>query len=208
LLNRKLDVDVALFHNRIKNLQEQVCTLTSIGALSCIPVNVAQVTSQGIEFDLRARTGTGLSFSAGGALILGTTFPGGYVYDGNNVGGQRLLYSPKGKLVLGVDYFTSVLGDWGLNGGADLTYKTRVRYCNTLASECSYKAHAIVGLHATLSHPSDKFDFGLFVRNLSDERVPNAILYPLPGKGAGSGYAHLLGANSFRSVGVTANYRF
>jgi iron complex outermembrane receptor protein len=38
--------------------------------------------------------------------------------------------------------------------------------------------------------------------------VPNAILYPLPGKGAGSGFAYSLGENSFRRIGVTVDYRF
>jgi iron complex outermembrane receptor protein len=38
--------------------------------------------------------------------------------------------------------------------------------------------------------------------------VPNAIIYPLPGKGADSGYAYSLGANSFRMVGLQADVKF
>jgi iron complex outermembrane receptor protein len=48
----------------------------------------------------------------------------------------------------------------------------------------------------------------LYDRNLGDKRVPNAIIYPLPGKGAGSGFAYSLGENSFRRIGVTVDYRF
>jgi len=208
LLNRKLDVDLALFHTRIKDFQEQNCTLSAIGALACIPLNVPQITSYGVEADLRARPLAGLTLNAGGALILGTRYPAGFSFDGNDVGGQRLLYSPKAKLVLGADYATSVFGDYGLSFGGDLTYKTRVRYCNTLADECSFKPHAVLGLRTALRSPDDKWGLTLFVRNATDERVPNAVLYPLPGKGGGSGYAYSLGGNSFRSVGVNADIKF
>jgi iron complex outermembrane receptor protein len=48
----------------------------------------------------------------------------------------------------------------------------------------------------------------LYARNLADTRVPNGIIYPLPGKGEGSGFAYSLGDNSFRRVGLTVDYRF
>ena len=206
--DRKVDADIALFRTRIKDFQEQNCTLTPIGALNCIPLNVPDVTTYGVEADLRVRPLPGLTLNAGGAAILGTQYPSGFTFDGNNVGGQRLLYSPKGKLVLGVQYATSVFGDYAWSIGADATYKTRVRLCNTLAVECGFKAHTILGLRTELRSPDDKWGVALFVRNATDERVPNAVLYPLPGKGAGSGYAYSLGANSFRSTGITADYRF
>jgi len=206
--DRKFDADVAVFRNKIQDFQEQNCTLTAIGALNCIPLNVPSVTSYGVEVDLRVRPLNGLTLTAGGAAILGTEYPTGFIFDSVNVGGQRLLYSPKGKLVLGAQYAMPVMGDYEWSIGADATYKTRVRLCNTLASECAFKAHAILGLRTALRSPDDKWGLALFVRNATDERVPNAILYPLPGKGAGSGYAYSLGANSFRSTGITADIRF
>ncbi len=206
--DRRVDVDVALLRTQIKDFQEQNCTLTSIGALNCIPLNVPDVTTYGVEVDLRLRPLTGLTLNVGGAAILGTQYPSGFTFDGANVGGQRLLYSPKGKLVLGVQYAIAVFGDYEWSIGADATYKTRVRLCNTLAAECGFKAHTVLGLRTGLRSPDDKWGLALFVRNATDERVPNAILYPLPGKGAGSGYAYSLGANSFRSTGITADYRF
>ncbi|MBP6902809.1 MAG: TonB-dependent receptor [Burkholderiaceae bacterium] len=206
--DRKLDADIALFRSSVKDFQEQNCTLSAVGALSCIPLNVPDVTTYGAELDLRARPLPGLTLNLGAAAVLGTRYPAGFSFDGNDVGGQRLLYSPKGKLVLGAQYAMSVLGDHEWTIGADLTYKTRVRLCNTLDEHCGFKAHAIAGLRTALRSPDDKWGVALFVRNLGDERVPNAILYPLPGKGGGSGYAHSLGANSFRSVGMTADYRF
>jgi iron complex outermembrane receptor protein len=207
-IQRKLDLDLALFRTQIKDFQEQNCVLTGIGALNCIPLNVPKVTTYGVEVDLRARPLAGLTLNAGSALILGTQYPAGFSFDGSNVGGQRLLYSPKSKLVLGAEYATAVMGEYEWSMAADATYKSRVRYCNTLAPECGYKAHAILGLRTALRSPDDKWGVSLFVRNATDERVPNAILYPLPGKGGGSGYAYSLGANSFRSVGVTGDLRF
>lgn len=208
LLNRRLDVDVALFRTTIKDFQEQNCTLTAIGALNCIPLNVPKVLSYGLELDLRARPMAGLTVNASSAVILGTEYPTGFQFDGQDVGGQRLLYSPKGKVTLGVEYTTGIFGDYEWSLGADVTYKTAVRLCNTLAPECSYQSHTIVGLRTGVRSPDDKWGVGLFVRNAGDERVPNAILYPLPGKGAGSGYAYSLGGNSFRSVGITADMKF
>lgn len=208
LLQRKLDLDVAVFRTQIKDFQEQNCTLTAVGALTCIPLSVPRVTSSGLELDLRMRPLPGLRMNIGGALILGTEYPAGFVFDGVNVGGQRLLYSPKGKLVAGAEYSTNVFGDYEWLIGGDLTYKTRVRYCNTLAPECSFKGHTIVGLRTSIRSPDDRWGITLFGRNLTDERVPNAVIYPLPGKGAGSGYAYSLAANSFRSYGLSADLRF
>ncbi|MDT7837922.1 TonB-dependent receptor [Aquabacterium sp. OR-4] len=208
LFNRRLDVDVAVFNTSLKNFQEQNCTLSPVGALNCIPLSVPEVKSYGLELDMRARVLGALSLRASGALILGTEYPSGFVFDNQNVGNQRLLYSPKGKLTVGADYDTEVWGGYGLNLGLDATYKSAVRLCNTLAPECSFKAHTIVGLHGGVRSPDDRWGINLFVRNAADERVPNAILYPLPGKGAGSGYAYSLGANSFRTVGMTADIKF
>ena len=208
LFDRHVDVDVAVFNTKIKNFQEQNCTLTAVGALNCIPLNVPEVKSYGVELDLRARVLGALSLRASGALILGTEYPAGFSFDNQIVGGERLLYSPKGKATLGADYDTEVFGGYEWSLGADLTYKSRVRLCNTLAAECGFKAHTIVGLRTGLRSPDDKWGISLFVRNAGDERVPNAILYPLPGKGAGSGYAYSLGANSFRTVGLTADIKF
>ena len=208
LFNKHLDVDVAVFDTTIKNFQEQNCTLTAVGALSCIPLNVPEVKSYGLELDLRARVMGALSLRASGALIMGTKYPTGFTFDNQNVGGQRLLYSPKAKLTVGADYDTEVWGGYEWSLGADATYKSTVRLCNTLASECGFKAHTIVGLHTGLRSPDDRWGINLFVRNAGDERVPNAILYPLPGKGAGSGYAYSLGANSFRTVGLTGDIKF
>jgi iron complex outermembrane receptor protein len=208
LLDRSLNLDVAVFRTRIKDFQEQNCTLSPVGALVCTPLNVPRVTTSGLEVDLRARVTPEFTVNASGALILGTEYPSGFSFDGNDVGGQRLLYSPKGKLTLGAEYSTSVFGDYEWNLGGDVTYKTRVRYCNTLADECTYQPHAIVGLRTGLRHPSDTWGLSLFVRNATDERVPSAILYPLPGKGAGSGYAYSLSSASFRSYGVSLDYKF
>ncbi|MEK8029117.1 TonB-dependent receptor [Pseudaquabacterium rugosum] len=208
LLARRVDLDVAVFHNRIRDFQEQSCLLSAVGALTCTPLNVPHVTSQGVEADVRARVTPQLTLSASGALVLGTRYPGGFQFDGQDVGGQRLLYSPKAKVTLGAEYGGEVGEGWAWSVGGDMTYKSRVRYCNTLDAECSYGEHVIVGLRGGLRSPDDRWGVALFVRNLTDERVPGAVLYPLPGKGGGSGHAWSLGANSFRTVGLQADVKF
>jgi iron complex outermembrane receptor protein len=208
LWDRKLDVDVAAFHTKIKDFQEQNCTLTAVGALSCIPLNVPNVTSKGVEIDLRARPLPQLQIGMSMAMILGTEYPAGFMFDGNNVGGQRLLYSPKNKATLSADYSWDLPGDYELRLGGDVVYKSRVRFCNSLADDCSFGANTITSLRLNLRSPDDKWGVQLYGRNLGDERVPNAIIYPLPGKGAGSGFAYALGDNSFRRFGLSVDYRF
>jgi iron complex outermembrane receptor protein len=207
-LERRLNVDLAAFHTKIKDFQEQNCTLTSIGALSCIPLNVPNVASKGLEADIRARPVPQLQLGMSLAVILDTAYPNGFTFDKSNVGGQRLLYSPRNKATLNGDYSWDLPGDYALKLGGDLVYKSRVRYCNTLDPECSFGGHSIASLRLALRSPDDKWGIELYDRNLSDKRVPNAIIYPLPGKGAGSGFAYSLGENSFRRVGVTLDYRF
>ena len=208
LFDHRLAIDAAVFHTTIRDFQEQNCTLNAVGSLTCVPLNVPKVTSNGIEADIRARVGGGLTLTTSGALILDTEYPAGFTFDGNDVGGQRLLYSPKAKLTVDADWSTTVWRDYEWSLGADATYKSRVRYCNTLDAECAYKAHTIFGLRTGLRNPDDTWGVTLFVRNLTDQREPSAILYPLPGKGAGSGFAHQLTGNSFRSTGITLDYKF
>jgi iron complex outermembrane receptor protein len=207
-LQRRLDVDLAAFHTKIKDFQEQNCTLNNVGALSCIPLNVPNVTTKGIEADIRARPVPQLQLGMSLAVILDTAYPAGFTFDGNNVGGQRLLYSPRNKATLNGDYSWTLPGDYELKLGGDLVYKSRVRYCNTTDLECSFGGHSVQSLRLALRSPDDKWGATLYGRNLADKRVPNAIIYPLPGKGAGSGYAYNLGENSFRRIGVTLDYRF
>jgi iron complex outermembrane receptor protein len=207
-LNRRLDVDLAAFHTKIKDFQEQNCTLTAVGALSCIPLNVPNVTSKGIEADIRARPLPELQLGLSVAMILDTAYPAGFTFDNANVGGQRLLYSPRNKAALNGDYSWTLPGDYELKLGGDVVYKSRVRYCNSLDPECGFGGHTVASLRLALRSPDDKWGVELYDRNLGDKRVPNAIIYPLPGKGAGSGFAYSLGENSFRRIGVTVDYRF
>jgi iron complex outermembrane receptor protein len=208
LLDRKLDLDVAVFHTSIKDFQEQNCTLTAVGALSCIPLNVPKVVSKGVEVDLRARPVPALQLGLSMAAIFGTQYPSGFTFDGNNVGGQRLLYSPKLKAALTGDYSWDLPGDYELKLGGEMVYKSAVRFCNTLDANCSFRGHTIPAVRLGLRAPEDKWGVLLYARNLNDVRVPNAILYPLPGKGAGSGFAYSLGENSSRTVGVTLDVKF
>lgn len=207
-LNRRLDLDLALFHTKIKNFQEQNCTMTDIGALSCVALNVPNVTSKGVEADIRARPLPQLQLSVSAALILDTAYPAGFTFDGNDVGGQRLLYSPRAKVALSGDYNWELPGDYQLKLGGDIVYKSRVRYCNSLDDNCAFGGHSIASLRLALRAPDDSWGMQLYARNLSDKRVPNAIIYPLPGKGAGSGFAYSLGENSFRRIGMTVDRRF
>jgi len=207
-LQRRLDVDLAAFHTKIKDFQEQNCTLTPVGALSCIPLNVPNVTTKGLEADIRARPLPQLQLGMSLALILDTAYPAGFTFDKVNVGGQRLMYSPRSKATLNGDYSWDLPGDYQLKFGGDLVYKSRVRYCNTLDPECGFGGHSVASLRLALRSPDDKWGVEVYDRNLADKRVPNAIIYPLPGKGAGSGFAYSLGENSFRRIGVTVDYRF
>jgi iron complex outermembrane receptor protein len=207
-LERRLDVDLAAFHTKIKDFQEQNCTLTAVGALSCIPLNVPNVTTKGLEADIRARPVPELQLGMSLAVILDTAYPTGFSFDNVNVGGQRLMYSPRNKATLNGDYTWNLPGDYQLKLGGDLVYKSRIRYCNTLDPECGFGGHSVQSLRLALRSPDDKWGVEVYDRNLSDKRVPNAIIYPLPGKGAGSGFAYSLGENSFRRIGVNVDYRF
>jgi iron complex outermembrane receptor protein len=205
---RKLDLDIALFHTQIKDFQEQNCTLSAIGALSCVPVNVPKVNTKGVELDLRARPIPALQLGVSMAAVLATEYPAGFMFDGIDVGGQRLLYSPKMKAVVSGDYTWQLPSDFELKLGGELTYKSTVRYCNTLDENCSFGGHTIPSVRLGLRAPDDKWGLQFYARNLSDKRVPNAIMYPLAGKGGGSGYAYSLGENSFRTVGLTMDVNF
>jgi iron complex outermembrane receptor protein len=156
-LERRLDVDLAAFHTKIKDFQEQNCTLTAVGALSCIPLNVPSVTSKGLEADIRARPLPQLQLGLSLAMILDTAYPAGFSFDNSNVGGQRLLYSPRNKVALNGDYSWDLPGDYELKLGGDMVYKSRVRYCNSLDPECSVGGHSIASLRLALRSPDDKW---------------------------------------------------
>jgi len=66
------------------------------------------------------------------AVILDTAYPSGFIFDGQDVGGRRLLYSPKQKVTASADYSWDLPGEHGPRPGGDLVYKRRVRYCNSI----------------------------------------------------------------------------
>jgi iron complex outermembrane receptor protein len=221
LLDRRLAIDVALFHSTIKDFQTQVF---SPGLSAFVFSNAPQLTTQGVTVDVFGHLTQNLSFNGGliyddakygpGYLVAcsqgqtaaeGCDLAGGTVQDAN---GTPLAGAPKFKVTAASEYHHHLSGDLEGYLSADVVYTSRIYYGQGYDPDNSTGSHVVVG--ARLGIRTGRWDASIFARNLFDERVPSfTIATPLaPLLGDPKSYSQIFGPESFRVVGAALKAHF
>ncbi|MEJ7935809.1 TonB-dependent receptor [Sphingobium sp. AN558] len=135
-----------------------------------------------------------------------------------DVSGNPLANAPQWTTTATVRYEHPVAGNWiGFLQG-DVYHRSSFYFSQTNDPNLRVKANAIVGLSIGARSSDDRLSLTAFVRNLFDKRVPSYILAdPVANFYTGStgqsdgalggNYWHNFGPNSYRTIGVTLNYR-
>ncbi len=177
LLDRRLDVDLALFRTRFKNLQ-----VSSYNGTAFITGNAAEATAQGVEIDTRFHPNRIVTIGFAGAYLDAKydDYPGGpCVYNApatctpatNNLAGSPLVRAPewKGSGYLQLDVPVSDTLVVTARGSADHTTRSYMQGdLNPLNSQAPYTRYdARLAIHDS----RDKWEIALIGRNLSNQVI-------------------------------------
>lgn len=214
LLDNKLILNFAAFHDRHKDIQLSI--FTAAGAASSVVRNAASARIQGLEVEAVLRPVEALTINASLATLSSKYLS--YVDGGVDVSGNRAFpHTPKYTAGLGVDWRV-IEGNWGkLNINGDVNHVSSYftfPYALTTPTKSDQNAYntrskgrTIVNLRAALSDfdlGGVKTEISAWVRNLTKEENPSNFIDFGPGFGG-------LTLGYFpdpRTYGVTVGVRF
>ena len=234
LFDRRLRLNVALFDTTFENFQTQAQIQGS--AAGFMLLNAGQLKSRGVEVEFTALPFEGLTIN-GGVTYNDTKYvdlPGIPCYYGQPIGtsgtnvclpdgttdvsGNQLSNAPRWTIAVTARYERPLSNTLiGFLQG-DVYHRSSFKFGQTLDPKTSIGANAIVGLSAGARTSDGRLSLTAFVRNLFDKRVPSFILAdPAAGVYTGSSgqsdaalggnYWQNFGPNSFRTIGLSLNYR-
>jgi iron complex outermembrane receptor protein len=119
ILDDRLAIDADIFYEKVKDYQGQACAPNGQGTITCVPNNVAQVGTKGLELDIFGRPLPGLTVNLSG-ILNPATYPRGYNgTDGISLGGQQLNFSSKTKVTLSGEQTIPLTDVYSFVVGAD-----------------------------------------------------------------------------------------
>lgn len=234
LLDRKLRLNVALFDTTFDGFQTQAQRPGT--AAGFMTLNAGQLKSRGVEVEFTALPFEGLTLS-GGTTFNDTKYAnlasipcyyGQPVGVGRNlcnpatnstdVSGNQLDNAPRWTTSLTARYEHPVSDTWTGFLQGDVYHRSSFYFSQTRDPKLRVGSTAIVGLSIGAHSQDDRLSITAFVRNLFDKRVPSYILadpvapFYVGSSGVsdaalGGNYWRNFGPNSFRTIGVTLNYR-
>ncbi len=173
LFDRRLRFNLAAFYNRLHDMQTfQVVERN--GAAAQILTNAASAKIYGLEIDMAAVPVNGLTATLNLAYLharFGTYTSLGSDYSGNAIP-QSPKFSASGSLAY--DYSAGQLGNFFAS--VDGRYRTRTYYDVTGDRRLSQKAFFQLGARAGWRLRGDKFEFGLWGRNLTGKHYATSML--------------------------------
>lgn len=234
LFDRRLRLNIALFDTTFDGFQTQAqLPGTAAGFMT---LNAGQLKSRGVEVEFTALPFEGLTIS-GGTTFNDTEYrnlsgiPCHYgqapgvgrnlcdpATNSTDVSGNQLDNAPRWTTSITTRYEHPVSGEWVGFLQGDVYHRSSFNFTQTRDPNLHVKANAIVGLSAGARTEDNRLAITAFVRNLFDKRVPSFIIadpvapFYVGSSGVsdaalGGNYWQNFGPNSFRTIGVTLNYR-
>jgi len=215
--DRRLVVDVSLFHTQFHNLQVQAYNQAST---SFITQNAAEVTSEGGELTLVGKPTRGLTLSESGAFVHSKfdSFPGAQCYPGQptpgcattetfNAAGIRTPSTPRLSSTFDVRYEMPLWGTLAAFVDANWYYRSPLNYNVNAAQGAEVGTINILG--SSIGVETNKLQASLFCKNCTNVHYPLYIGNdPIDGTVNVNSFRQQFGPNSVRSVGVSVSYRY
>lgn len=209
LLDRRLDVDMAVFRTDFTNLQ-----VSSYNGYAFITGNAAEARSQGVELDIRFRPTPLFSLGATGAYLNAEylDYPGGpCIYNApagcaaptNNLAGVQLTRAPKWKGSTFLQFDVPV-GDLTLTARGSADYTSRSYLQGDMDPLNSMPGYTRYDARLALRSGNDRWELALVGRNLSNEVIISQAFYT-PVLGTTS---HTVMVNPPRTVSIEATFRY
>ncbi|MDO6415331.1 TonB-dependent receptor [Sphingomonas sp. BIUV-7] len=225
--NRKLVINVSMFHSKFDDFQVQSFD-TILRAF--FVQNAAKVTSKGIEANVMLAPVRGLTISATAAVLSSKfdTFPGAQCYPTQtsfgcsatvttfNASGSTLPVSPKFTNSVDVLYEFPPEGGFKPFVGANWYHRSSFAYALNRAPGTIVGASDIFGANIGFALSSG-VRMSLFCKNCTNQHIPSSIITE-PGDAAARNaagvatprlsYVQQLGRDSVRIVGIASTFRF
>jgi len=230
VLDRRLAVNVSLFHNEIDNFQT---TVFDPGSAGFYFGNAPSLTTQGAELSVFGRPLPDLSIN-GGLTYTDATYGAGYftpcgpvqtaaqgcVTTGavslSDAKGRELIGSPKWKFTLSGEYSHPV--NDRLDGYLQLdgVYTSSINFSSAYDPLDATGSHFLLGGRLGVRTKDGKYGIAIYARNITDERAPTFVIStPLAQPSGGlpllndpNSHSQYFGPDSFRTIGVSLDARF
>lgn len=224
-LDKRLQLGMSVFHARMEDVQ--MTGLSDAGTGALVVKNASKAKASGFELDAVAQPTKSVRLNAGLAYTDPKFSNGSYDFssfnvkdclliascasqvekvkgltNGINLNGKQLQRTSKITASLGAQYNGRFNTEWTWFARADYRYESK-KYIN--AANWSYlpERHQ-VNLNAGIN--SDKWRFGFFVENLTNDKTPTAADASLNMNDAS--WTTLLALPNQRQIGLTASMRF
>ncbi len=196
------------FYTELLDFQSQVSVFVGT-ALVSQPLNIDRIESYGFELGAFGELFEGFSLNAG-YQFNHITFPNGFIGDdGGDLSGEQFLNAPRHKFTLSGDYSMPVTGSIDVFLNANVVYKSKVLLASRANTDFRYPGHEIVNGGLGLRDADGAWNLSVFVRNLTKEREPTALLpSTFAGIADGGVRAWPVAGLTARVVGVRLGFEF
>lgn len=175
----RMQLSANLFHSKTVNFQGQ----ESVGlpgrpdlGLVSTPVNIPSIVSKGLELNAFGEVLPGLSVNAG-YQYNDIRYPDRFIADDRlDIGGQQFLRAPRHKATLSATYEFAIAPNLEMFVNGNMIYKSATLLAQRVGDRFRYPAHEIINTSFGIRPPDGAWTASIFVRNLTKEREPTALL--------------------------------
>lgn len=174
LLNHRVQFTATAFDTIYHDYQANYNTIV-VGTPVTSLINAGQVSSKGVEADLRGRVTSQLMITASASSITAkidnfNTPPGA-----PNLNGQPLPFAPKTKFSLGADYGVPLADGLKLNFATDYSHQSAIQFQLTQTPDTVQAGYGIWNAAITLAKPADGWRIAVLGKNLADKHYASYL---------------------------------
>lgn len=213
LFNGRLVVSADVYHADIKGYQAQYCPppTPQNPVPSCAPNNVDGVTSKGFDVLAFGSPVRDLTLSTGVSYAK-AVYPDNYFGpDGTDLSGQQLANAPRWRAIFSGEYAPRLGEKTQALIGVNADYQTSIGLNQSANPAGTVPARTVIGGRIGVRY-DDRITATVFVRNLTDERVPisagNGVAFTDPPIREVSNNWRMYGVNSARVIGASIDFSF
>jgi iron complex outermembrane recepter protein len=228
--DRRLTFNIDVYHEDLHGFQSQAY-IPGNSTLGVVILNAGNLRAQGVETDFRAIPLKGLTLS--GAADFNDakyqSFQGNPCYYGEPTGtsgtnvclpdgtsdssGNRLAFAPRFTATLAANYERPVTSRFNGYIEGNYYYRGNLNFSANGDPQTRVGGYSMIGGSAGVETDDSRWRVSVFVRNLTNKRIPSFIeANPLTGSfgdGAkGGDYWQQFDVNSFRTVGASLDWRW
>jgi iron complex outermembrane recepter protein len=189
LFDGKLDIDIALFKQKIKNIQQ---TSVRPGSVSIDLINAGALKTDGVEFNATGRPFPGLTLAAGVvynharysgdvSFSCGPTAIGAGTCENSpgpglqSLDGKRAIAVPKWKVVTSGDYSYDLPGPYKLDFTVAYNWRSSIQYQLFEDPLTLGEARGILDASVGIATDNDRWQLTVFVKNLTNKFYYNNL---------------------------------